>query len=261
MPWGYEMKVIEGSAQKRLTQSLRLQVGALLPEPLRQRLKQRLAPRDGSVQWGDLRRTEPFSRSFGFDRGLPVDRKYIEAFLEKHANDIGGTVLEVRSSAYTLRYGGSRVTKSEVLDIDATNTAATILVDLNAAQALPSEKFDCIILTQTLQLIYEFRSALKDLHRSLKPRGVLLLTVPGTTKVLDEIRDTWYWSFSSSSIQRLLEELFDAEHVQVDAYGNVLTAVAFLEGLAAAELSEAELAFRDPEYEVIVAARGVRRSA
>lgn len=255
------MKVVEGSVQKRLTKSLRLHVGALLPDPLRQRLKQQLASRTGSVHWGDLRRTVPFSRSFGLDRGLPVDRRYIEAFLEKHALDIGGTVLEVHSSAYTRRYGGSRVTKAEVLDIDATNPAATIIVDLNAAEALPSEKFNCIILTQTLQLIYEFRSALKDLHRSLKPGGVLLLTVPGITKVLDDIRDTWYWSFSSSSVQRLLEEYFGAEHVQVESYGNVLTAVAFLEGLAAAELSEPEFAFRDPEYEVIVAARAVRPPA
>ena len=44
-------------------------------------------PRLGSVDFGGLRRLTPVSRAFGFDRGLPIDRYYIERFLAAHAED------------------------------------------------------------------------------------------------------------------------------------------------------------------------------
>src|SRR3990170_7811785 len=49
----------------------------------------------GRVRFGDLRGVEPISREFGFDRGLPVDRHYIERFLSAHSSDIRGRVLEI----------------------------------------------------------------------------------------------------------------------------------------------------------------------
>jgi hypothetical protein len=44
------------------------------------------------VRWGSLRRLTPVSRVFGFDRGLPLDRHYIEDFLRTHSADIAGRV-------------------------------------------------------------------------------------------------------------------------------------------------------------------------
>jgi glycosyltransferase involved in cell wall biosynthesis len=52
-------------------------------------------PPPGQVRLGDLDRLTPVSRVFGYDRGLPVDRYYIEGFLFHHANDIAGRVLEI----------------------------------------------------------------------------------------------------------------------------------------------------------------------
>ena len=61
----------------------------------------------------------PVSRSYGFDRGLPIDRHYIEDFLRRHgswpgyaAGDIRGAVMEVGDDAYTQRFGGDRVDAS-----------------------------------------------------------------------------------------------------------------------------------------------------
>jgi hypothetical protein len=66
-------------------------------------------PRIGRVNFGDLRRTAPVSRWFGFDRGLPVDRRYIEGFLRRYSSDIRARVLEVGDSAYTLRFGATKL--------------------------------------------------------------------------------------------------------------------------------------------------------
>jgi hypothetical protein len=72
--------------------------------------------------------------------------------------------------------------------------------------------------------------------------------------------DRWgqYWSFTSRSARRLFEETFTPAGVQVEAYGNVFAAVAFLHGAAAEELRAEELLYRDPDFEVLVAIRATR---
>jgi glycosyltransferase involved in cell wall biosynthesis len=208
---------------------------------------------------GDAQSTVPISRSWGFDRGLPIDRYYIERFLSKHASDIRGGVLEVGDDVYTRRFGGDGVTHVDVLHAEEGNPKATIVADLSAADDLGSDLFDCIVFTQTLQFVYDVRAAVRTLHRLLCPGGVLLLTVPGTTQSgPDEFADSWYWSFTTRSVYRLLAEVFAEDHFEVEAHGNVLAAVGLLHGLAVEDLPERDLDRDDPDYEVIVAARAVK---
>jgi SAM-dependent methyltransferase len=209
----------------------------------------------------DFHRTTPFSRVFGFDRGTPVDRRYIDGFLARHAADIQGHVLEVKDTTYTRRFGGDRVTASSVLDIDRTNQRATIIDDIATGKQLPSNAFDCVILTQTLQLIFDVRAALITVHRTLAPGGVALITVPGITQIPREEASSWYWSFTDLAIQRLCSDAFDGGSVAVEIHGNVLAATAFLHGVAMHELRDDELDGVDPDYPVIVTARAVKRGA
>jgi glycosyltransferase involved in cell wall biosynthesis len=216
-------------------------------------------PPDTKVRFGHLRRTTPISRQYGSDRGLPIDRHYIEAFLARHADDIRGRVLEVGDATYTRLFGGDRVMVSDILHVNATNPKATLIGDLASGDHLPANAFDCVILTQTLHLIYDVRAALRTVHRLLVPGGVALVTVPGISQISeDEWRTTWYWSFTTLSARRLFEEVFPAEHVAVAAHGNVLAATAFLQGLAAHELRDAELHYADPQYEMLITIRAVK---
>jgi hypothetical protein len=45
-------------------------------------------PGIGTVRFGDLDRLTPISRGWGFDRGAPIDRFYIERFMAPRAGDI-----------------------------------------------------------------------------------------------------------------------------------------------------------------------------
>jgi SAM-dependent methyltransferase len=216
-------------------------------------------PPQGSVRFGDLRRLHPLSRRFGFDRGKPIDRYYIEDFLSRHAGDIQGRVLEVGDASYTRRFGHG-VTGSEVIDIDESNPRATIVGDLTRADQVGSDSFDCVICTQVLLLIFDVRAAIRTLERILRPGGVLLATVPGITKVSRGEAERWgdYWRFTAQSARRLFAEVFPPDTVHVEAHGNVLAAVAFLHGLAAEELTAQELQAHDPDFEVIVAVRAAK---
>jgi len=223
-------------------------------------LHSRLMPlRRKSVRFGDLRRLRPIGPNFGFDRGTPVDRRYIEDFLSRNAEGIKGRVLEIGDNAYTRQYGEARVTHSDVLHVDGSNPRATLVGDLAEGDHLPSEVFDCIVLTQTLQYVFDVHKAVATLHRMLKPGGVLLLTVPGVTSIdRGEWAASWCWSLSSVALSRLLRGKFGEANVSVTSYGNVLAAVAFLHGLAESELRPSELDAHDPQYPVIVAARAVK---
>ncbi|MGH7893805.1 MAG: methyltransferase domain-containing protein [Candidatus Binatia bacterium] len=218
-------------------------------------------PRRGSMDFGGLRRLTPVSRVVGFDRGLPIDRYYIERFLAAHADDIGGHVLEIGDDRYTRAFGGARVTRSDVLHVVGGNPKATIVADLTRADEVPSDTFDCIVCTQTLQMILDVEAALRHLARMLKPSGVLLATASGINRICRrEGIDPWgeYWRFTTQSTRRLFARVFPPARVTAIAYGNVLAAVAFLHGLAAEELSREELDHDDPDFEVLVAVRAVK---
>ncbi len=210
----------------------------------------------GSVQFGQLGTTRPVSLDFGWDRGIPIDRYYIENFLQARATDIRGRVLEIADDAYSSRFGGSRITRQDILHRYAGSSKATLVGDLTQPGVLPEDAFDCIVLTQTLHLIYDMRAAMHQLHAALRPGGVLLLTVPGISQIdRGEWQRSWYWSLTAHSLTRLLSEVFGTTEFVVESNGNVFAAVAFLHGLAQVEASPAKLSVNDPAYPVIVTAR------
>jgi len=212
------------------------------------------------VRFGSFRRTEPFSRIFGIDRGLPIDRYYIERFLSEHSGDISGRVLEIGDNRYTRKFGTKDVVQSDVLNLFP-HPKATIVADLTSADDIPSEQFDCVICTQTLPFIYDFRAALRTLYRILKPGGVLLATLAGgvhSISIWDMEQWGDYWRFTSLSARLLFKEIFPEANIQIRAYGNVMAATAFINGLAVKDLSRNELDRNDPNYEVVIVVRAIR---
>lgn len=209
------------------------------------------------MNFGRIRSSAPISKSWGYDRGTPIDRYYIERFLAEHSNDVRGRVLEIQEDDYTRRFGGTAVTASDVLNLDSSSPKATIIGNLADADTLPAKRFDCIILTQTLHLVFDMAAAIANVRKSLKPGGVALITVPGITRVEPGPGYEWHWSLTGDSLRRLLEASFDAGKIEVTTYGNLFAATAFLHGAAVEEVSRRRLDRFDPAYPVTVAARAV----
>ena len=241
-----------------MKKQIRLFLSRYLTRETRRRLA-RLAvwPPVGWVRFGQLRRLKPVTTDYGNSRGLEIDRYYIEKFLSDHAADIHGHVLEIKHNTYTLKYGGDRVTRSDVLHKVQGNPHATIVADLSNGDHLPSDTFDTIIFTQTLQFIYDIHSTVATLYRILRPGGILLATMSGMAQISREDFEMWgeYWRFTSLSACLLFEEVFPKENILVHSYGNVLAAISFLEGLAVEDIKRKELDSHDPNYEVLIAIR------
>jgi glycosyltransferase involved in cell wall biosynthesis len=224
------------------------------------RLRGTWPPPLGSVRFGQLGTTRPISLNFGWDRGTPIDRYYIENFLHTHAIDIIGRVLEIADDAYSSRFGGSRITRQDILHLNAGSPKATLVGDLTQPGVLPEDAFDCIVITQTLHLIFDMPLAARRLHSALRSGGVLLLTVPGITPIdRGEWGNSWYWSLTPIALTRLFEPLFGKSALTVEAHGNVFSATAFLQGLAIEEIEQSKLDIYDSAYPVIVALRAVKQ--
>jgi SAM-dependent methyltransferase len=206
---------------------------------------------------------QPASRKFAFDRGTPIDRYFIVRFLERNAEDIRGRVLEVGDRGYTQTYGGERVARSDVLHVAAGNPEATIVGDLATGKGLPRGAYDCLVLTQTLHVIYDVHSAVKNIYGLLKPGGVALLTVPGITPVSRYDADRWgdFWRMTPAAATRLFAEVFSPERVEVEAFGNVRLSAAYLYGLAAEEIPASALAERDPDYPLLICVRAQKAAS
>ena len=215
-------------------------------------------PKVGGVDLGNLDRPTPISGAYGFDRGQPIDRLYIERFLERHADRIRGRVLEIEDDRYTRRFGCG-VTRSDVLHLNDRRPPVTIVSDLTRAPEIHAHSFDCVIVTQTLQYVYDLQAAMATLWRILAPGGTLLLSVPGLSRTSDpQWEDRWMWNFTSRSVRRLLADFFDEAGLEVEGHGNILAAVAFLHGLAVEDLGPERLDPKDSGYEVCITACAVR---
>jgi len=205
------------------------------------------------VNWYNLRSTIPVSAVFGLDRGTPIDRYYIEEFLKTNKALINGKVLEVAESHYSKRFG-TNVESFEVLYHNNENPRATIVGDLTKKQTLPVNKIDCFICTQTFQFIYNYKEAIQGAHHLLKKDGILLATLAGISQISRYDMDRWgdYWRFTILSAAKSFGEVFGEGQVTVNYFGNVLSAISFLEGISAEELSPEELNCKDENYQILI---------
>jgi hypothetical protein len=205
------------------------------------------------VNWYNLRSLEPISKVFGLDRGTPIDRVYIENFLENNKQYINGVVCEISTNLYSKKYSNN-VSKYEVMHYTNDNPQATIIGDLTDLSSLPEGNIDCFILTQTLNFIYDFKLAIKGVHRMLNKGGFALVTVAGISQISRHDMERWgdFYRFTDLSIKRAFEDIFGKGNIEVKSYGNILTSIAFLQGISAEELTKKEIFHQDNDYQVII---------
>jgi len=194
-----------------------------------------------------------------FARGLPVHRYYVEQFLAANGSDIQGHCLEFQEDSYTSRFSRGGVTRVDVLhkEMDTHGPRATIHADLTGDNGIPSAMFDCIICTYVLHLVEgDLDRFTKELHRILRPGGVLFVAVPNITIAYPEFVE--FLRFTPRGLARLLAHAFGAGNVHTSSYGNSLTCAGELRGLATPDFTRAEVDYNDPRFGLVTCARAVK---
>lgn len=93
-------------------------------------------------------------------------------------------------------------------DYNVTNKKHTkepdIFISQNGCVDIPSASIDCVILTEVLEHIYEPKLALQELHRVLKPNGVIIGTVPFVVAEHEQPYD--FYRYSYFCLQKMFKE-------------------------------------------------------
>lgn len=199
---------------------------------------------------------KPLSNYYGFDRGKPLDRYYIEQFLQKNKKDIAGNCLELLNNTYTVQYGEDRVTQSDILDIEETNKKATIIDDLRTLDTVADATYQCIILTQVFQFIDNLDAAIAQCHRVLKSGGVLLVTLPSISRIdCTSGVEGDYWRFTKASARYLFTKQFVSDQLTIESYGNVRAGIYFYAGLAQEDTPKSIYKKNDPQFPLLITVR------
>jgi hypothetical protein len=209
------------------------------------------------VRFPDLERARPVSSLFGIERGLPIDRYYIEKFMKENAGFIKGFVLEIGDNYYTKKYGNT-VEGSDILDVSPENKKATIIADLTQLPDSGTNRYDCVICTQTYNFIFKVEKAVEGVSSLLKPGGVLLATAAGISQISRYDMNRWgdFWRFTTASISKLHTPYFN-KSLSVKHYGNVLAACAFLQGISVEDLPSPSLLNEiDNDYQLLITVVG-----
>lgn len=227
--------------------------------PYRSRLKQSVGPvwttrlrclacHLGLPRWGNLRRLRPFSTSFGWDRGTPIDRYYVDRFFDQHKALITRDVLEIDQSIYTRRYGHDLRTIHS-FDIDP-RCGPTFVCDLaDPENILPDEAYDCVLLPCTLSLLRDIVPCLRNILRVVKPGGVILANAAGLIPFDGATKD--FWHASPEGWRHLTQSVWPNCEIIVEGHGNCLAVLAANLGLAMEELRVEELDFNDEVFPVV----------
>lgn len=199
------------------------------------------------------------SKDMGCDRGTPIDRYYIENFLNNQKKYITGNVMEIGDNSYTLKYGRN-IANSYILTADKKqeNCKKSVVIygDLQTGLGCENDFLDCFILTQTLPFIYDVKSAAANIVNMLNKGGVALITVSGISmlSMYDDSRWGHYWGFTETSLKKLFENIVGDEQIEIFSMGNPKTAAAFLYGLSVEDLERKDFEINDSLIPVTIGA-------
>jgi SAM-dependent methyltransferase len=164
-------------------------------------------------------RLHPFM--FVRDKSYTTGRLYIEQFLGRYAAECRGRFLEFGDPFFRYCFDPAAIERYDIVDV-APGPEVTIVADLQNCPEIASDTYDVVVCTQVLEHIANPFLAAAELHRILKPNGILLLTVPAAYPYHAVPRD--YWRYTRDSLQLLFGERFD--DLAIVGYGNKLVVVA-----------------------------------
>jgi SAM-dependent methyltransferase len=204
-----------------------------------------IVPDVGALKWGDLRRTQPLCQFFGFTRGTPIDRYYLNRFVESIRDEVRGITLEIGGEKQNRDlFGFKCATEYRVLDLPGLSD--DVAGDVSRRDTFAENTFDSIVIFNVLEHCERPQQVVDNIHRWLQPGGKAFVLVPTAQKLHPAPGD--YWRPLPQGLQSLFRAF--SKH-ETRTYGNIATVIASFHGIAAEELTGEELDFNHPDYPVV----------
>ena len=101
---------------------------------------------------------------------------------------------------------------NEFIESDVVPEFGHRIVDATAMDF--NEEFDVVLCVSVLEHVFDFKAALVNIRKALKPGGIAIISVPGFYPLHDQPAD--YWRFTEHSLRRLLS---DYAEVKIERMG------------------------------------------
>ncbi|MFF3445277.1 class I SAM-dependent methyltransferase [Streptosporangium sp. NPDC002721] len=204
-----------------------------------------LVPEPGGLDWGQLRRLVPVCPAFGISRGTPIDRHYLNEFLVEIREEVHGEVVEIGGKdANRDAYGFAKAISYRGMDLEP-GPGVSLAADAADPDALPAASLDAVIAFNVLEHTPRPWEVVANMLRWLRPGGTAYCMVPSAQRLHGAPED--YWRPLPAALGHMFGDWTERRVIQ---YGNPLSAIASLMGIAAQELDPDELAVRHPHYPV-----------
>lgn len=92
----------------------------------------------------------------------------------------------------------------ESLDVRKILEDQTYVADVQAMPEVPADRYDAVLCSEVLEHVPAPSRALAEIHRVLRPDGVLVLTVPYLSRLHDEPHD--YYRYTRHGLHHLLAD-------------------------------------------------------
>lgn len=184
----------------------------------------------------------PISTDFGWSRGTPIGRNYVNKFVAEKAEGLGGTILEFGESRYKACF--KTVQRYQVIDV-VPGPSVDYVCDIHDVSSVPAHYFDVIVCTQVLEHVERPVDALRQLHKLLKKDGRLICTVPFLAHI--HYVPTDFYRFSIDAICSALN-IAGFEVLEARNSGNALVTIGSLLGYAAEDFKSNEMEIVDNVY-------------
>lgn len=101
---------------------------------------------------------------------------------------------------------------------------------VGSSDSLPFDdaRFDVVLSTQTLEHVPDPQGSAREMHRVLKPGGVLLLSVPCTSVYHPVPEDFWRWT--QEGLEKLVRDHGEWSRVELTAAGGTAACFGYLIG-------------------------------
>lgn len=186
------------------------------------------------------------------ERDTAIERHFFTALVARWADDLRGQVLEIGAGGYAQPHS-DRLESLEIIDRSPSGEPEASV--LAALANLDVGRFDCVLVSETLEFSLDGEAVLRAVRRAIKPGGIAIVLAPGIAAGSPTGARHQLLGFTELSMRMLAERALEPERITLETFGNVLLASAFLEGRKPEELPEHAFGVNDPAYQLGVAVR------
>lgn len=150
-----------------------------------------LLPVVGGINWGHLRRANPFCPVFGYSRGTPIDRYYLNRFIAEIRDHVHGDVVEIGGKNDNKnKYGFFRASRYRGLDL-AASAGVDVIGDAAQSQCLPAASLDTVVAFNVLEHTPRPWEVVANMQLWLREGGVACCMVPNAQRLHQAPEDYW----------------------------------------------------------------------